>query len=289
MILRFCLVATIALCGAFLPAPALQAQVVPPSGRAVLDPAVVRLAEALHLPEVFDIMAEEGRDYGVTLEDEMFPGLGGAAWAADVDRIYDAKRTYPNFLRAFSNRLSGNAALPEIEAIVTSDIVRKASMLEVSARRALLDKEVEEAARMRFEELAGQNDPRCRLVENFIQANDLLEVNVAGGLNAARAFYEGLSAGGAFDTPMTSEQILQEVRMQEPEIRSEAETWLGAVLNMAYAPMTEAEMHQYVALSQGRAMHVLNGALYSAFDESFVGVSHDLGRAAAKYIAGEAL
>lgn len=142
---------------------------------------------------------------------------------------------------------------------------------------------------MRFAELAGSDDPRYRLVESFIQTNDLVEVNVAGGLNAARAFYSGLSEGGAFETPMTPDQILQDVWAQEPAIRSEAESWLGSVLNMAYAPLTEAEMRAYITVSEGKAMHVLNGALYEAFDLSFTSVSQDLGRAAAKYIVGETL
>ena len=286
--LRSCLVAVFALCAALVAAPALQAQT-PFIGTATLDPAVVRVAEALHLPEVFEVMAAEGRDYGATLEQEMFPGVGGADWAADVDRIYATQRTYPAFLRAFSARLSGNAALPEIERFLASDLGRKASMLEVSARRAMLAPEVEEAARMRFAELAGSDDLRYRLVENFIDANDLVEVNVAGGLNAARAFYSGLSQGGAFEAPMAVDQILQEVWSQEPVIRSEAENWLGSVLNMAYAPLTEAEMRAYIAASEGKAMHVLNGALYEAFDQSFTSVSEDLGRSAAKYIAGETL
>lgn len=288
MIFRSCLAAVLALCGVWA-APALHAQSVPHAGASVLDPAVVRLAEALHLPDVFEILTEEGRVYGGTLEAEMFPGLGGAAWAADVDRIYAVDRTYPAFLREFSRHLSGNAALPEIEAFVTSDLGRKASLLEVSARRAFLDKEVEAAARMRFAELAGSDDPQYRLVASYIDENDLLEVNVSGGLNAARAFYAGLSTGGAFDAPMSTDQILQEVWAQEPAIRSEAETWLGAVLNMAYAPLTEAELRAYIAVSQTRAMHALNGALYAAFDSTFVSVSHDLGRTAAKYIAGETL
>jgi hypothetical protein len=289
VILLCCRVAVIALCGAFLTVQPISAQIVPPTGKVVLDPAVIRLAEAMHLPEVFDIMAEEGRDYGVTLEEEMFPSLGGAAWAADVDRIYAPERTYRAFLRALSLRLSGNAALPEMEAMLTSDLGRKANMLETTARRALLNKEVEEAARMRFEELAGQDDPRYHLVASYIDANDLVEFNVAGGMNAAKAFYDGLSAGGAFDVPMSEDQIVQEVWAQEPAIRAEAETWLGTMLTMAYAPLTDAELRQYTALSQAHAIRALNSALYSAFDDSFRAVSRDLGLAAAKYIAGEAL
>lgn len=288
MILRSCLVAAFVLCGIAPAVPALHAQTLPPAA-VVPDPAIVRLAETLHLPEVFAIMAAEGGDYGVTLENEMFPDLGGAAWTADVDRIYAVDRTYPAFLAAFSRSLAGNPALPEIEAFAASDLGRKASMLEVSARRALLDPGVEEAARMRFAELAVSDDPRYRLVERFIAANDLIEVNVAGGMNAARAFYAGLSAGGAFDTQMTAEQILQEVRAQEPAIRDEAETWLGALLNMAYAPLTEAELRDYIAVSERRPMRILNGALNAAFDQTFTAVSRDLGLAAAKYIAGETL
>ncbi len=293
MTLRSCLAAALgALAGLFL-TPALLAQsdvrVGPAALESAPDPAVVRVAEALQLPEVFAVMAEEGRAYGATLEEEMFPGQGGAGWSQDVARIYAVDRTYPAFLAELSRRLSGNPALPEIEALVTTGPGRKASLLEASARRALLDDDVEAAARMRVEELAGQNDPHFLLVDQFIEANDLLEINVSGGMNGALAFYEGLSAGGAFETPMTPDDMLREVWGQEDAIRSEAELWIRSVLNLAYAPMTDAELRDYIRLSQARPMKVLNGALYGAFDQSFQSVSRDLGLAAARYIAGETL
>lgn len=248
-----------------------------------------QIAEAMRLPEIFAIMADEGGEYGRTLEESMFPGSGGVRWAADVARIYDAGRGYVRFREGFDRRLSGSAHLAEIEAFLTGELGRKVVELEVSARRALLDDAVEEAARMKLAELAARGDPKYALVQEFIAANDLIESNVVGGLNAAREFYLGLADGGAFDGEMTEEQILQDVWSQEPDIRAETEGWIGALLSVAFAPLSDDELRRYIAFSRSPAGRDLNRALFAAFDESFLALSRELGLAAAKYIVGQTL
>src|SRR5690606_29773462 len=59
------------------------------------------LSETLLMQEVFAVMAEEGRVYGASIEEQMFPGRGGAAWAARVQAIYDPVALMPVFTRAF--------------------------------------------------------------------------------------------------------------------------------------------------------------------------------------------
>lgn len=270
--------------------PAQQAapQADAPASAASQD-AAARIAAALRLPEVFDIMAEEGRDYGRTLEEGMFPGGGGVGWAADVARIYDADRTYATFMDRFAAELADAGTRGAIEAFLAGDLAQKAVGLEVSARRAMLDDAIDEAARRKAEDLAAAGDPQYALVREFIEANDLIESNVAGGLNSARAFYQGLAAGGAFDGGISDDQILSDVWQQEPEIRAETEIWISAMLNVAYAPLSEQELRDYIAFSRSAAGRDLNRALFTAYDAAFLDVSHQLGLAAAKYIAGQTL
>jgi len=70
---------------------------------------------------------------------------------------------------------------------------------EISARRALLDDAIEEAAKVIWQDLQGEFDPRTELIERFVEVNDLIEENVAGAMNhcqpAAHLFFQGDNRG----------------------------------------------------------------------------------------------
>ena len=76
---------------------------------------------------------------------------------------------------------------------------------------------VEQAAIESFSSLQESDPDRVDQLTAFIEANQLVERNVAGGLNGSLAFYKGLVDGGGFEMP--EDQILQDVWSQEPEIR----------------------------------------------------------------------
>ena len=166
---------------------------------------------------------------------------------------------------------------------------RKIVGLEVSARQALLDEAVEAAGKERLEELTADGDPLLDLVTEYVEVNDLLEYNVVGAMNSNYAFYIGLQDGGAFDATLTEEQILTDVWSQEEVIRADTEDWLYGFLVMAYQPLTEAELTEYIALSETPEGQALNRALFVAFDELFVEISRALGRSAATFVVGEDL
>lgn len=248
------------------------------------------LIDALALTDVVDVMGEEGIAYGRDLEAQMFPGKGGESWQAAVRGIYAADRILPAFNAQFAQALeAGGGDMDAMLAFARSDVGRKAVTLEVSARRALLDDAVEEAARVRLDELRIADDPRLARIGDFIAAGDLIEANVAGGLNASLAFYRGLAAAGGFDQPMPEDEMLSEVWAQEPSLRTDTEEWLFSFLVLAYAPLTDSELQAYTDFSTSKPGRDLNKALFAAFDSIFVDVSGRLGRAAAQYVAGQNL
>jgi hypothetical protein len=254
------------------------------------SPKTDALIAALDVPAVLAVMQDEGLAYGADLEDSMFPGLGGANWDAAVRRIYDAERALPVFTKDFAAAL--DAPGTDVDAMIAffaSDTGKKAVGLEVSARRALLDKAVEEASKLKLAEMRDAKDARLGAVKTFIEANDLIEGNVTSGLNANLAFYKGLSAAGAFDQGMSEAQILEDVWGQEPSLRADTEDWLDSYLMMAYSPLTDAELTAYIDFSRSKAGHDLNKALFAGFDTLFVEVSHQLGIAAAAFVAGQDL
>lgn len=248
------------------------------------------LSEALHLPELFDIMQDEGAAYGASLEEEMFPGTGGAGWTATVADIYAPDRLLQAFQPVFAEELLRTGADPApMLAFFTSPLGQRVVTLEVSARRALLDPSVEEASRLKVEEMRAAGEPRMVLVETFVEVNDLVEANVIGGLNANYAFYRGLADAGAMGADISEPEMIGDVWSQEEEIRAETDVWIHAYLALAYAPLSDEELQAYIdfsGLPEGRA---LNRALFAGYDRIFVEVSRQLGQAAGRLMASEDL
>jgi len=133
------------------------------------------------------------------------------------------------------------------------------------------------------------NDPRIGQLAEFIAANDLLESNVVGALNANFAFYLGLSDGGAFPNPLSQDQMLSEVWSQEGVIREDIEEWLFSFLSLAYQPLSDADLQAYIDISNTPEGQAMNQALFVAFDGIFDEISRELGLAVAQVMAGQDL
>ena len=161
--------------------------------------------------------------------------------------------------------------------------------LEASARRALLDDEVEQAANEAAAVAMVDQTDRFQQIERFVETNGIVESNVVGAMNANYAFFQGLLQGGAFDGEMTEDQILADVWSREPEIRANTTEWVYSFLLMAYEPMTDSDMEAYIAFSETEAGERLNRAIFDAFDGLFEDVSRDLGRGAARFVVSETL
>jgi hypothetical protein len=244
------------------------------------------LLRALAMNDLAQIMREEGLSYGDDLEAEMFPERGGESWDAAVAQIYDTGRMTAEIRTSLADELAQTDLDPLID-FFASETGRRIVSLELSARRALLDPEVEAASIERLEEMEADEDPRLDLVERFVEANDLVDANVVGALNSNYAFYTGLADGNAFAYEMTEEQMLADVWGQEPEVRDETRQWLLSYLVMAYAPLPDAALEDYIAVSETAEGQALNAALFAAFDVAFTRISRELGLAAAQFIAGQ--
>lgn len=254
------------------------------------DEAVLRLEGALRMEDVFAVMSEEGEAYGDRLEADMFPGSGGTGWQAAVGGIYAAERMMPVFHDAFARDLIGaNADTGAMTDFLRSDLGRRIMTLEISARRALLDEAVEDASRLKWQEMLAGNDPRVGLIEDFVTANDLVEANVSGGLNANYAFFQGLREAGALGPEMDEAAVIAEIWSQEEAIREDTRIWIHSYLAMAYAPLSDAELGEYIAFSKSAPGQALNRALFAGFDAVLADVSRRLGRAAGAILAGQDL
>lgn len=251
---------------------------------------LARLETALRIGEVFAVMSEEGLAYGSEIEADMFPGAGGPAWQRAVAGIYAVDRMAPIFIDGFEAELAASDAdVPAMVAFFETPLGQKVTTLEISGRRALLDQAVEDASRLKYEELAAAGDAKTGLIDEFVDVNDLVEANVVGAMNANYAFYQGLGDAGLLKDGLTEDQIIAEIWGQEESIRAETDLWIRSYLVMAYAPLTEAEIRDYIAFSRTQAGRELNRALFAGFDAAFADVSRQLGRAAGGVMAGQDL
>ena len=249
---------------------------------------VARLSEIMKIGGVMDAMRAEGLDYAKTLEEQMFPGKGGVQWQTAVDLIYDPATMRKNFDAALSAELVAEQdAVARMAEFFGSDLGQRILTLELASRAALMDADTKEAAKVTVDDMTAAKDPRLQIYTKFEQTNDLIESNVAGGLNANLAFFHGMAEAGGFAKDMSEDEMLAEVWSQEADVRMQSGEWLYSYMVLAYQPLSDADMAAYQAFSETAEGKILNRATFVAFDKLFTAISHDLGRAAAQQMLAQ--
>lgn len=262
------------------------AQAAPP---VALRTDTLALFEAVGMEESFDIIAEAGIRDALSLEEDLFPGRGGASWAALVDRLVTPDLLRETFTRAFPESRLGEAQMTEILAFFTSETGRRIIEGELAAWRAITDPEIEEAANAVYFRRLAEGDPRIDLLTRLIESNDFVDLNVMGGLNANVAFLQGLSDGGAYEQDVSEEMILSQAWQQEPRLREDTTLWLYSYQLMAYSSLTDADLQAYIAFCESEAGQAYNAALFTGFDAIFTDMSYRLGATAAGFMTGAPL
>ncbi len=264
-----------------LSAAFLLACVVTPASSASTEE-IDALYDAIGTPRLMEIMREEGLEQAGDLRENMFPGRSG--WDPVASAIYSTDRMNSFFRAAFDETLTDVDVTPLLE-FFRSDLGAEIVGLELSAREALLDDAVEEAAIDAFERLSGTDPDRVAALDGFVEGSDLVNLNVMGAMNASLSFYRGLAEGGGFE--LSEAEILSDVWDSEPDTRQDAQEWLYAYLAMSYQPLTDAEIIAYTDVTTSPAGKALNRALFTGFDDVFNDISFSLGRAASQFVMGD--
>lgn len=246
---------------------------------------VADLVAAMHLPALIDVMRREGLAQGADLGAEMLPGRDNATWLAVLDRLYDADRMLTLVTADLATGLADVDVLPLVR-FFASDLGQQLIAGELAARRAFLDPAVEAAARAALVDPA-QADARGLSILAFIAANDLVDMNVSGGMTASLRFYQGLAQGGQLD--MTEAEMLDDIWSRADETRSDSTDWLRALLSLAYRDIPVDGLQRYVELSLTPEGQALNMALFAGFDRMYADLNYALGLALASRLTGEDL
>ncbi|MGZ9809616.1 DUF2059 domain-containing protein [Pseudoroseicyclus sp. H15] len=248
---------------------------------------VGQLAEAMQLPGIIHIMQLEGVEYGNSVASQLFPEAPRGEWEKRVAAIYDEDEMRQTVLANLTDELEGEDIGAMIDFFTSEPGITIAG-LEVEARGALLQDDVEEMAREAAAIAMADETARQQQLERFVAANDLIEANVQGGLNGSLNFMLGLADGGGFPT-MSEGEILQQVWESEPQIRQSTREWTYSFLTLAYEPLDDAALDAYIAFSETDPGQALNDGLFAAFDEMYNDMSRELGQAAARFVVGQQL
>ncbi len=244
------------------------------------------LLDALGVEEIVSVMRTEGLDYGEELARDMLPGGSSSTWSSDVSSIYDTDTMYETVRREFTASLGDRDIGPLLDYFASEDWQRIVA-LELEARQTMLDDDAEEAARAMFRDIDGTGDERLDQLETLVDANDLVEANVAGALNASFNFYSGLIEGGALE--MSESEILADVWAQEEETRQDTREWLYGYLLLAYGPLSDDVLDEYIKLSASEAGKAMNRALFVGFNTMYDDISLQLGLASARQMQAQEL
>lgn len=237
------------------------------------------LLDAMGVPEVISIMRDEGLAHGEELGRDMIPGGSTAGWREIVSRIYDETRMLDSVRAGFAETLA-ETDLEPLLAFFRSEAGQDIVRLELSARRAMTDEDVEEAARGAFRGVEGTASPVLEEIREFVAVNDLVDANLVGALNANYMFYMGLVDGGALQ--MSEQEILAEVWSSEEETRADTREWVYAFLLMAYRPLEDGVVQSYTELSRTPEGRALNRALFDGFNGMYDDISYALGLSVAR-------
>lgn len=243
------------------------------------------LVAALRLPDVIAVMRQEGLTQGEDLAADMLGGVT-PGWQSELAMLYDADRMEHEMRRGLEQALGETQTAPLV-AFLESDEGQQIVALEIAAREAMVAPEVEAMARDHHATLRIEDNPRLAQIDRYIAANDLIDSNVSGALNASLQFYTGLVDGGALR--LTQSEILDDVRASAPEVHRDISDWVPAFLLMAYQPLAEDSLERYIELSQTDAGAALNTALFAAFNGMYDDISYRLGRAIARELRTEDL
>ncbi|SDW42608.1 hypothetical protein SAMN05444358_101785 [Ruegeria halocynthiae] len=237
-----------------------------------------RLMSAMHVSDFMEILSDEGVAQGLVMNEAMLGGSGGSYFQAQVEDLYDPEAMHRQLSQSVG-RLMTDAQLEQASIFFESDLGQSIVSLENSARRAITDEAIEEMARTAYKQ-ASREDVFFRLVDEYVQVNDLIEKNVEGTLSADYSFYRGL-ASGQNDT-IDEASVLEELLSQHEHTTAETTEWMYSFLLLAYQPLNESQMRENIAFSRTDAGQALNTALFKSFDEMLNSISFQLGQAVAQ-------
>ena len=249
------------------------------------------LWDVMQLDRLAPVLRDEAVAEGAEMAATMFPRGGTGRWLRHVAAIHAPARVQALFTRGASEAMAatGPTDLQAGLAFYRTRLGQRLLAMETTARIAMLDKDVEAAAKAAWAQAQQRSTRRAARITRLIDAADLVDPNVAGGLNASIAFARGLQAGGGSSVPLAEGEIIQNAWAEEPKLRADTASWIGAYLFLAYASLGDRELEAYIAFAESSGGRALSRVMFAGFDRVFTQTAYDMGLAAAAEMQGRQL
>ncbi len=240
------------------------------AGAALANADIDRLVDAMGVPGLIQAFASEGQDAGVAINNSFLNGQGGDVWGETVRRLYDPARLEAELRTAMQESLDGDVAAQAL-LFFESDLGEKVVDLEVQARQAMLNDDLEAAAK-------SAPSATSDAVSDFLIVRDLIERNTETAMAAQMAFFDGLAAtsAGPGDAP--------DLEGLRDSLRADTESWLRGYYALAQSPLSGDDVAIYTAFWDTDVGRALDNALFDAFSASYVALSYGLGQAAGRLL-----
>jgi hypothetical protein len=240
------------------------------------------LMSSRYFGDLVEVLVDEGRatpdDFGAQM------GVPQVTWELMLAQLYDA----PALTAAFRASLETTLEQGEVEAIQTfydTDLGQRLAQLELEGRKAISDEDVLSAAVEVWSELP-IDTPRAMQIDQYVEANDLVESNIVSSMNSDIAYLRGFTAGAGESVDgsggMSEDELLRSVWLSEPDVRARVSEWVYGFSMLAYDTLTEDEFAAYIAFCESEQGQALNTALFTAFDVVYEDLSYALGAGTAQ-------
>lgn len=223
---------------------------------------------------VIEVLVDEGRSMADDTSDAEL-GVPRDVWDDMIAKLYNQT----SITQAFRDELVvafGATDLSPIVSFYEKDLGREIVDLELKARKAISDDAVLAAASELWANLDPQSQ-RAQLIEDYVVANDLIEMNIVGSMNSDIAYYRGFTAGAPDGMGLSDADIMREVWAGEPDARAQVTEWVYGFSALAYQPLDEDEFDTYIAFGKSKAGRALNSAMFAAFDTVYSDLARGLG------------
>ena len=248
--------------------------------------AISDLYDALQMDRVNEIIRAEGiRDARGTGEAYLSTN-SVERFVEQAKSVYQLDNMEKDFKRLLTENLSTSEA-NEILLFYRLPIGKLASELEVSARVAISETEIEEMAKTKLKEAKALKNTRLDEIESVIKILELVEQNLIGAYAAQFAFMYELSKLGVLD--LSRQEMIDIITNDEEKLKGEILEWLMAFSHMAYAPMSDEEFRVYNDFSKSDLGILLNKALFSVYNEMAKDQSQSLANILGEFMKSEEL
>lgn len=228
------------------------------------------LYAALKFDKVVDIIVQEGRDEAGDVANTYLEPQHHSDFIDKLAAYYEKARIAEQVKDLLREKVTSQDADRALAFYLTESGQLFAG-LEVSARAAIMDQGVQEAAIEMAKSAASQEDPKAAQIAKLISDMDWINKNMVSVFESQYAFLIRLAEVEGFN--LNQAAIFDLLSEQENEIRTGINEWLQGFLFMAYAPTTLEQVTEYFAFLNSPTGRVLDAAFFDVFDQIDYGAS----------------